>query len=803
MDTKKFQDIFKITAANASILNWTLLAGVVIIVAITLYSGIVVTEYQYQVGDIARRDIKASRFLLIENKELTKIRKKQAQDLVLTVYNHDTALCGNLIQGVEKAFLDLNAVIKKAGKRDETRPEIKTRHENIWSKKKEFEKKIGINVSNDEYEFFEKEKFSPKIAFHITTILKEILDNGVVDDKEALLKEDKGIVLISSATIDREIIDEGINTGAVKTEKNIKSLKKFYGVEQAKTMVRIIGQPILKDVGYSLLNLSVNIIQRLIRPNITLNAEETENRKKIAIANIDPFKEEIKPGEMILREGEKVTSVHLARLKAIAFESDKKQILIKWLGSLLLILCLLLIIYFVSSKYQRKNSVEASKDLFFIASIFIFFFVLAKISLFLTQSIGSSSIFPILPYFGTPIAAGAMIICIFIGIDTAIAFSVLMAVCVAIIFESRLEIFIYFLLNSFMGAFWIQTCRERRVFIKAGVKSGLLNLVLITSISFYIFDISIVKLLWYWIFAFSSGVIAGILTSGMAPLVELIFDYTTDIKLLELANLDRPILKRLLMEAPGTYHHSVIVGSLVEAAASEIGANPLLAKVCGYYHDIGKIKKPTYFIENQTIGKNPHNRLAPSMSSLILAAHIKGGVEIAKKYKLGRHIIDTIKQHHGTSLISFFYEKAKHQKSESSVNIDDFRYPGPSPQTKETGLVMMADVVEAASRSFENPTPSKIQGLVQRLINELFSEGQFEHCELTLKDLNNVAKTFNKVLNGIYHHRIEYPEQNFFRNGKDKNGSSDKQQTEQIQYKSKGNFAKNKGRLRRLGLSRC
>jgi putative nucleotidyltransferase with HDIG domain len=259
-----------------------------------------------------------------------------------------------------------------------------------------------------------------------------------------------------------------------------------------------------------------------------------------------------------------------------------------------------------------------------------------------------------------------------------------------------------------------------------------------------------------------------------------------------------------MIEAPGTYHHSVIVGTLVEAAASEIGANPLLARVCGYYHDIGKMNKPLYFIENQK-GKNKHDKLAPSMSSLILIAHVKDGVEIARKNKLGNVIIDTIKQHHGTSLIKFFYEKAKQRKGEDSVNIDDFRYPGPKPQTREAGLVMLADAVEAASRTLENPTSSRIQGLVQNLINKIFSDGQLDACELTLKDLHNIAKSFNQILSGIYHHRIEYPDQRAAANGngkgKTKNGSSDRQQARQNKNTTEENTEDGPGHLKRLGLS--
>jgi putative nucleotidyltransferase with HDIG domain len=218
-------------------------------------------------------------------------------------------------------------------------------------------------------------------------------------------------------------------------------------------------------------------------------------------------------------------------------------------------------------------------------------------------------------------------------------------------------------------------------------------------------------------------------------------------------------LKELLFTAPGSYHHSIIVGNMVEAAAESIGANPLLAKVAAYYHDIGKIKKPLYFIENQADGENRHEKLAPSMSALILISHVKDGVEIAREAKLGKPIRDIIAQHHGTSLITYFYDKSIKTKSgKEKVNIEDFRYPGPKPQTREAGLVLLADQVEAACKSLSEPTPSRIQGTVQHIINKNFSDDQLSDCELTLKDLHAIAKTFAKVLHGIYHQRIIYPE---------------------------------------------
>ena len=210
---------------------------------------------------------------------------------------------------------------------------------------------------------------------------------------------------------------------------------------------------------------------------------------------------------------------------------------------------------------------------------------------------------------------------------------------------------------------------------------------------------------------------------------------------------------------------------------------------------------PIYFIENQANGVNRHDKLAPSMSSLILIAHIKDGVEIAKQNKLGYSIIETIRQSHGTSLISYFYEKARRLKGENGINIDDFRYPGPKPQTREAGLVMLADAVEAASRTLANPTPSRILKLVQDLINKIFSDGQLDNCELTLKDLHNIAKSFNKILNGIHHHRIEYPEKQLLTNGTGKNGSLDRQQAKEVQYLDDNNSRSNQRHLKRLGMS--
>jgi cyclic-di-AMP phosphodiesterase PgpH len=220
---------------------------------------------------------------------------------------------------------------------------------------------------------------------------------------------------------------------------------------------------------------------------------------------------------------------------------------------------------------------------------------------------------------------------------------------------------------------------------------------------------------------------------------------------------NQPLLKELVYKSPGTYHHSIVIGNLAEAAAEAINENPLLARVGSYYHDIGKVQKPEYFIENQRVDENKHDRLSPSMSSLIITSHVKEGAEMAKQQKLPSAIVDIILQHHGNSLITYFYQKAKELQPVGPVAEQDFRYPGPRPRTKVAAIVMLADAVEAASRTLMEPTPQRIQSLTNSVITRIFLDDQLSMCDLTLKDLREISKSFNMILNGIFHHRIDYP----------------------------------------------
>jgi len=360
--------------------------------------------------------------------------------------------------------------------------------------------------------------------------------------------------------------------------------------------------------------------------------------------------------------------------------------------------------------------------------------------------------------FAVPVAVGSLLATLLFDIHIGIVFSFIMSVFAGILVGGEPLFFVYAFVTSITAAFSVVRCTQRSALLKAGLFVSLSGMATVAFIDLFRHSLFTTAGFYDVVAASVAGMMAAVLVSGILPLLESLFKVVTDISLLEYSDLNRPVLKSLMVSAPGTYHHSVIIGSLAEAAAESVGVNPLLARVSAYYHDIGKIKKPEYFIENQAKGENRHDRLTPSMSSLIIASHVKDGVELAKEHKLPPQIADIIQQHHGTALMTFFYEKAREAEEDPSlVRDEDYRYPGPKPQTKVAAIVMLSDAVEAASRVLENPTPQRIAALVDKIVARIFEDGQLNECELTLKDLTEIRKSFNMLLSGIYHHRIDYP----------------------------------------------
>ena len=375
--------------------------------------------------------------------------------------------------------------------------------------------------------------------------------------------------------------------------------------------------------------------------------------------------------------------------------------------------------------------------------------------LLLNLSKGIGSIAADTATYGIPIAAGAMLVTLLFDFHTAITFSFTISLFAGYWMNDALFP-IYTFVGSLTAAFSVIRCKKRSALLRGGFYVAVTNVLIALILLLAKSELELGKVLSSVAFAVFSGVTVSSIVSLLLPLLEYTFKVTTDISLLELLDLNQPLMKTLMISAPGTYHHSVIVGNLVEAAAEAVGVNPLLGRVSSYYHDIGKVKMPEYFVENQG-GPSKHDRLTPHMSSMIIANHVKEGVEIAGQYKIPQVIIDIINQHHGTSLITYFFQKAREQDQEKTSNMEDYKYPGPKPQTRVAALVMMADAVEAASRVLTEPTPARISALVDKIINHIFLDGQLDECELTLKDISEIKSRFIYILTGIFHKRIDYP----------------------------------------------
>jgi putative nucleotidyltransferase with HDIG domain len=465
----------------------------------------------------------------------------------------------------------------------------------------------------------------------------------------------------------------------------------------------------------------------------------------------------VKKGEIVVREGERIREEHLQRLSAFHdYNTDGFFPVTKFLALFLLLFLSLAILYEFADRNIKKFSLS-QKDIIFCSVLTLFTALFVKFCSVLFQHFTPNHA-DALAYI-VPVFFFGMILRIVLFSEVALVFAIYFALTMGFATESNVFAVLYLSLGNILSSYFSGRCENRNTILKAGLYTSLImSLIFIVSHLFMGHPLSDLPL--KVVFILLSGIGSSFISLGLLPVIEHVFDYTTDIKLLELANLENKLLDEMMTNAPGTYHHSLIAGNLSKAAAESIGANPLLARVSAYYHDIGKLKMPHYFIENRRSFVDAHKSLTPNMSALIILSHVKEGIDLADRYKLGSKLKDIIRQHHGTSLVSYFYKRAK-EVEEPSLHVTeekDFRYPGPKPQTKEAGIVMLADAVEAASRTLEDPTPKRVENLVQNIIERIFLDGQLDECELTLKDLNAIQQKFTTILTGIFHQRIEYPE---------------------------------------------
>lgn len=496
----------------------------------------------------------------------------------------------------------------------------------------------------------------------------------------------------------------------------------------------------------------------------------------------------VNKGEVIVEAGRRVSEKAARILEEFARREGIGHRASAYFGLSLLISAL----FYVSYRDIRRYKAEYVNDLrmlFLLLLLVLMTVVISQFSKYVLSVVaGTFGLAQETMGFALPAAAGAMLTGLLLNFHTALVFSFVVGIMLGISFRGDVFMAIYYFLGSITAAFCVIQCKKRTAVLRAGALTGLVNIVAIIGIDLYRGEI-MTRAAYDIAAGFFGSLAVSMLVSVSLPFFESMFDIATDIKLLELLDPNQPLLKEMVYKGPGTYHHSILIGNLAEAAAEAIGENPLLARVGGYYHDIGKIKKPEYFIENQRPSENKHDRLMPSMSGLIIASHVKDGVELAREYKLPTSVIDIIEQHHGTSLITYFYQKAKDLQPFTKIAEEDYRYPGPRPRTKVAAIVMLADAVEAASRTLDDPTPQRIQALTNSVITRIFLDDQLSKCDLTLKDLREIAKSFNLILNGIFHHRIDYPGMEF-PGDKRRGDNQDKRQPEEAATAKEGDQKK-------------
>ncbi|UFS69064.1 HDIG domain-containing protein [Geomonas sp. RF6] len=678
----------------------------------------------YREGDIATSDIRATQDYLIEDMLLTEKKRAEAEGAAPYVYTLDANAALEVPRRLEKAF----AQVQGGAGRDVV------------------SKTLGVELRDREFLSLARVKEQRAFLSAVSQNLAPLYRQRIVADSEDFAKDRTHGILVMSAGSRQELAGGDYSS--------------VIGVAEAR---KELSRARLLNAGANPRELEIlkGVVVRMITPSLTLDRDRTDEKKVEARDAVRPVLFKMQRGEMIVRVGERISSEQALKLEKI-FTSRSYSPLVTWIG----IFGLVLVLSYLPYRFARKNIRKfnpSNKDLLFLAVLSMANFAALKFAFAVSTVLGG--LFPAVETAGYfylfPFAASVILVRIIINSEVALVYCAVTAPLIGIMFNGSVQVVVYALLGGIVGAHGVRQCKERGTIYTAGLKVSVVNVAVALCFNIYGETPISMQAVYCVVFAFAGGILNALYVSGMVPLVETVFQYTTDVKLLELSNLNSPLLRELMVRAPGTYHHSMLVGSLVEAGAEAINANPLLARVAAYYHDVGKLKKPLYFIENIRAGDNKHDKLSPSMSALILISHVKEGVELARENRLGLPIIDIIRQSHGTSLISYFYKKAKgleHPGAPSSVEERDFRYPGPKPQTREAGLVLLADCVEAASRTLTDPTPARIQGMVQKIINNIFIDGQLDECELTLKNLHEIAKSFNQILAGIYHHRIDYPE---------------------------------------------
>lgn len=704
---------------NQKLYTWLVLSLLGAFLYAAMYNNVKPEILNINKLEVAEQTIRSP--ITIEDKEKTEERKREAEALVKPVYVVKQEYMEHRVDLVSSIFDEAIEV------------------QNRVNEMKNEEGEIAPN-GDGETTVPQEPTTSEKV-----TMLKESLTETIVNDLSST-------TLTALVTHSQEELQIAKDATVTAVQKVMSTRIPATEVENAKKRVedelRYISLP------QSLKNAVIELGRYAVIQNEFYSPEKTEEARKQAVENVEPVL--ILQGQVIVEEGELITNEIYRQLEIVGLVNTEES-KIPFIGLFLFIMLLVSFIYFYLSNEQTKEVHEKNHQLTLFTTVLLITILLMKVF----------SLMPV-PYVDTgylfPVAMTSMLIRILLDEKLSIVGTVIISICAVLLFNGEVSgVFhitagLYALISSISGVIFLTNQNRRSKIFEAGLFVALINIITLTAFMF-MQNIQFSNTMQY-VFYFAQGAISGVtssvLTIGLLPFLEGTFGILSTIKLIELSNPNHPLLKKILTEAPGTYHHSVMVANLAEAACEAIGANGLLARVASYYHDLGKTKNPHYFVENQFNKINPHDHLPPERSRDIIRAHTTDGAKMLRKYRMPKEIIDIALQHHGTSLLQYFYVKAK--KTDPEVKEDDFRYPGPKPQTKEAAIIMIADSVEAAVRSMKEPDMEKISELIRKIIQSKLTDGQFSECDLSLKELNRVEHTLNDTLQGIFHQRIEYPQ---------------------------------------------
>nr|WP_277998953.1 HDIG domain-containing metalloprotein [Moorella sulfitireducens] len=646
-------------------------------------------------GQPSPRDFKAPQGIVYESEVLTQKARQEAAGQVTPVYRVDSTVVAELTTRVEGIF----RVIREINDNTEASSERVTRLKEQLSQ---------LQLSDAAFEALAG------------------ASNAELDSIAGAIKDVIG-----------RVMNEAVPQDAVNTARD----KMLAALETAGI-----------EAGYK--PVAAAIIQGLeLKPNLIYDVAATLQKQEQAAAEVSPVLVTIRQNEKIVSDGELVTAEDIEALQKLGLLRSGASwgaLFGLFFFQVLLVALGLLYLRFFKPQVYNNNRLLLLLGLLWVIFL-IFFRGMAAISL------GGRAEFTRLAGFLMPVAAGSMLAAILIDAQVAIIFTIFLAMEAGIIGGIYYQFAATGIVSGLVGIYCVTHLSQRSDLVRSSLYLMLANLLSVVALGLMLkYTVSQQSIT--AIMALTNGLLSTVLTIGFLPFLENSFGITTALKLLELSDPNHPLLKRLLLEAPGTYHHSILVGNLAEAAANAVGADSLLARVGAYYHDIGKLKRPYFFIENQVTAENPHDRLAPTLSTLIISCHVKDGLEMAREHRLPQVIQDIIAQHHGETLITYFYQKARENSRDDSVKENDFRYEGPIPRSKEAAIVMLADSVEAGIRSMPRFTPGRMEGFVRKIIREKLEDGQLEASDLTFRELAVIAEAFMRVLNGIFHTRVEYPE---------------------------------------------